>query len=64
MDNTKLKNFRLDLSDIERLEKITESVSTAAGKTITQTRVIRALIQIGPRLDPGEIVEVLRTELL
>jgi hypothetical protein len=34
------------------------------GKGINQTKVIRALIQIGTRLDPGDLVEVLRTELL
>jgi hypothetical protein len=65
MDNpTKLKNFRFDQTDIKNLEQITEAVNKVAGRPINQTRIVRALLQIGTEMDPEKIIECLRTELL
>lgn len=64
MDKTKLKNFRFDQTDIQNLKTITESINAIAERNVNETKVVRALLQIGTRLDPEQILETMRTELL
>lgn len=64
MDKTKLKNFRFDQTDIQNLKQITQAVNEIAERQVNESKVIRALLQIGTKLDPEQILETMRTELL
>jgi hypothetical protein len=60
---TKMKTYRLDDEDLEKLKKITDDVNAIAPRKISETRIIRGLLHLGSKAEPEKIIECLR-ELL
>lgn len=55
----KIKTFRFSDDELKNLEKIRELVNQESKSYITDTKIIRALIQIGTKLDANKILRAL-----
>ena len=58
--STKTTSVRLDATDEERLQSIRRRVSEKVGKPISKSKVIRALLVQGEKMEADKIVDRLR----
>jgi hypothetical protein len=56
-----LKNFRLAISDIENLKKIIEVINhETPSRSISETKIIKALIFLGSQMPPNKILKAIK----
>lgn len=54
------KSFRLGGDDLANLKQITEAVNGISRSKVSETKVIKALLQIGAQLSPEKVLKALR----
>ncbi len=54
------KSFRLTGDDIANLKQITEAVNGVSRSKISETKVIKALLQLGTKLPPEKVLKALK----
>lgn len=56
---TKLKNYKLNEVDLERIRKLVETVNEASHRKISETRIIQGLLLIGSRMSPEKLLKAI-----
>ena len=54
------KSFRLSGDDIANLKQITQAVNGVSRSKVSETKVIKALLQLGSQLPPEKVLKALR----
>ncbi|OED44680.1 hypothetical protein ACH42_07000 [Endozoicomonas sp. (ex Bugula neritina AB1)] len=54
------KSFRLSGDDIANLKQITQAVNGVSRSKVSETKVIKALLQLGSNLAPEKVLKALR----
>jgi len=54
------KSFRLGAVDIERLHRLSERLSEAAGRPISETEAIKGLLLLGEKTDSKKLVVLVK----
>ncbi|WP_257282318.1 hypothetical protein [Endozoicomonas sp. ISHI1] len=54
------KSFRLGGDDIANLKQITEAVNGVSRSKVSETKVVKALLQLGAQLPPERVLKALR----
>lgn len=54
------KSFRLSGDDIANLKQITEAVNGISRSKVSETRIVKALLQLGSQLAPEKVLKALR----
>ena len=54
------KSFRLSGDDIASLKQITEAVNGLSRSKVSETKVVKALLQLGSQLPPEKVLKALR----
>ena len=54
------KSFRLGGDDIANLKQITEAVNGISRSKVSETKVIKALIELGVNMPPEKVLKALR----
>ncbi|KIE06055.1 hypothetical protein NF27_BW00020 [Candidatus Jidaibacter acanthamoeba] len=56
----KIKTFRLSNDDLKTLEKIREDVNGESRTSISDNKIIQALIYIGSKLESGKVLKAIK----
>ncbi|KEQ11263.1 hypothetical protein GZ77_26290 [Endozoicomonas montiporae] len=54
------KSFRLSGDDIANLKQITQAVNGVSRSKVSETKVVKALLQLGSQLPPEKVLKALR----
>ncbi|KEQ15029.1 hypothetical protein [Endozoicomonas numazuensis] len=54
------KSFRLSGDDIANLKQITQAVNGISHSKVSETKVVKALLQLGSELPPEKVLKALR----
>lgn len=54
------KSFRLSGDDIANLKQITQMVNGVSRSKVSETKVVKALLQLGSQLPPEKLLKALR----
>ena len=57
---TQPKSFRLNGDDIANLKQITEAVNGLSRTKVSETKVMKALLQLGAKMPPERVLKALR----
>jgi hypothetical protein len=60
---SKMKSFRLFDSDIEKLRIITQEVNKFSPRVVSETSVIKGLIELGSKTSPEKIFKSIKESL-
>lgn len=56
----RVKSFRLSNDDLKILEKIRNEVNSESRTSISDNKIIQALIHIGSKLEPGRVLKAIK----
>ena len=54
------KSFRLSGDDIANLKQITQAINGLSRSKVSETKVVKALLQLGSQLPPEKVLRALR----
>lgn len=56
----KLKNFRLAMADIQRLQQLTDAINGTSERPISETAVVKGLILLGEKTPLEKLLKMIR----
>lgn len=54
------KSFRLSGDDVANLKQITEAVNGISRSKVSETKIVKALLQLGSQLPPEKVLKALK----